>query len=60
MIGTGYPFPWTSTKVDLMSNIPALTRAQPIAHPGRHSGEAVRDHRLQTARLDIREGSKTP
>ena len=31
MIGTDYPFPWTSTEVDLVLNTPGLTDDQRIA-----------------------------
>ena len=31
MIGTDYPFPWTSTEVDLVLNTPGLTDAERIA-----------------------------
>jgi aminocarboxymuconate-semialdehyde decarboxylase len=31
MIGTDYPFPWTSTEVDLVLNTPGLSDDQRIA-----------------------------
>ena len=31
MIGTDYPFPWTSTEVDLVLSTPGLTDNQRIA-----------------------------
>jgi aminocarboxymuconate-semialdehyde decarboxylase len=34
MIGTDYPFPWTSTEVDLVLNTPGLTDDDRIAMLG--------------------------
>ena len=42
MIGTDYPFPWTSTEVDLVLNTPGLNDDAAHRHPGRHRGAAAR------------------
>ena len=51
MIGTDYPFPWTSTEVDLVLNTPGLTDDERIAILGGTAARLAR-HRALSGRKD--------
>ena len=51
MIGTDYPFPWTSTEVDLVLGTPGLSDERTDRHPGRNRGAAARDQCLTNGRM---------
>ena len=50
MIGTDYPFPWTSTEVDLVLEHARPQRRAAHRHPGWHGGEAARHQVMLGAR----------
>ena len=50
MMGTDYPFPWTSTEVDLILQTPGSDRRSADRHPGRNRGTPARHCFLKNVR----------